>query len=440
MAEVDLKPEDLLPVNVFTPNDYPRLTYVKRAVAPALEDRLQQALLTPKEVISISGPSKSGKSVLIERIVGVDNLITVSGSEISSTASLWDRVLDWMGAPSSRSNSTEVSSMSGKSSILTGTAGVPLVAGGSLAAGTQNSETDKSSTSSTHSRGGLLQVQKEIANSSFCVLIDDFHYIPKELQVEIGRQIKTAAERGIRMIAASVPHRSDDVVRSNSELRGRTQNIDTEFWSEGELLQIAQAGFLALNIEIDDLILRDLARNACGSPQLMQRICLNLCVQLQVKNGYIVKRYVSKHEINLKEVLAVTATSADYKTLVTTMHQGPKTRGVERNKYNFVDGSRGDVYRCILLAIQQDPPVMAFRYDILMERVKAVCIGDSPVGRGVTEACSQLSNFASADRTVEFDTDADVETFYISDPYWLFYLRCSPKLGELAKEHHAAPS
>lgn len=189
------------------------------------------------------------------------------------------------------------------------------------------------------------------------------------------------------MIAASVPHRSDDIVRSNSELRGRTLNIDTEFWSDHELLQIAQIGLKALNISISDGFLIELAANACGSPQLMQRICLNVCVNLGVVSTYDVTRYVNKNEVNLKEILAVTATSADYKTLTQTMHAGPKTRGMERNKYNFVDGSRWDVYRCILLAIKQDPPLMELPYSVLMDRVKQVCIGEAPVGRGVTEAC-----------------------------------------------------
>ncbi|MGG5887824.1 hypothetical protein ACLF3G_11855 [Falsiroseomonas sp. HC035] len=432
----EVNPTELTPISVFTPNDYPRFTYVNRVVAPSLEDRLEQALATPKEVISISGPSKSGKSVLIERMVGVDNLITVSGSEIASTNGLWDRVLDWMGTPSTQSISTEQSTTSGKSSVITGSGGIPSVAGGSLSAGTQSSDADKKTSAVTHIRGGITQVQREIANSSYCVLVDDFHYIPRELQVDVGRQIKTAAERGIRMIAASVPHRSDDVVRSNSELRGRTQNIDTEFWADSELLQIGQLGFRALNVWIDESILRALAQNACGSPQLMQRICLNICIHLKVTCGYTATRYVATEEINLKEVLAITSTSADYKTLLTTMHQGPKARGMERNKYNFIDGSRGDVYRCILLAIQQAPPLTTFPYGVLMERVKSVCIGEAPAGRGVTEACSQISTFAAADRTVEFDTEAEVETFYISDPYWLFYLRCSPKMTELAKEQH----
>lgn len=431
-----MNPTDLPPISVFTPNDFPRLTYVNRLVSPPLEARLQQALATPKEVISISGPSKSGKSVLIERVVGEDSLITVSGSEITDIASLWDRVLDWMGAPSAVSTSNERTVMSGKIGTLAGNVGVPMVAGGSVIAGTQSSNIEKNSQSQTQGRGGLNQVQKEIGNSSYCILIDDFHYIPKNLQVDIGRQIKTAAERGIRIIVASVPHRSDDVVRSNAELRGRTQNIDTEFWTEAEILDIARLGFAALNINIGETTLQALAQNACGSPQLMQRICLNICTHLQISYGYAATRYVSSGEIDLREVLAITSTSTDYKTLLTTMHQGPKPRGTERNRYNFIDGSRGDVYRCILLAIQRDPPRMTFPYRELMERVSAVCVSEAPAGRGVTEACGQISGFAKADRTVEFDTDAEVETFHISDPYWLFYLRCSPKMKELAKEWH----
>jgi hypothetical protein len=59
----------------------------------------------------------------------------------------------------------------------------------------------------------------------------------------------------------------------------------------------------------------------------------------------------------------------------------------------------------------------------------AVLIGDLPLGRSATEACGQISSFAATNRTVEFDTEADVETFYVADAYRLFYLRCSPKLA-----------
>jgi hypothetical protein len=115
-------------VDVFTPNDFPRYTYVNRATNPPLEHQLQQALTTPKEVISISGPSKSGKTVLIEQVVGLENLIPVSGSEIDSVTSLWDRVLDWMGEPTSDTATSAKASTGGVSSQVGGGGGIPLVA------------------------------------------------------------------------------------------------------------------------------------------------------------------------------------------------------------------------------------------------------------------------------------------------------------------------
>jgi hypothetical protein len=69
-------------IDVFTPSDFPTHTYVKRA-EERLEKRLREALETPGEVVSVSGPSKSGKSVLIERVVGRDDLITITGADLS---------------------------------------------------------------------------------------------------------------------------------------------------------------------------------------------------------------------------------------------------------------------------------------------------------------------------------------------------------------------
>ena len=57
------------PTDVFTPSDYPVHTYVTRSEED-LEERLRQALGTPGEVVSVSGPSKSGKTVLIEKVAG----------------------------------------------------------------------------------------------------------------------------------------------------------------------------------------------------------------------------------------------------------------------------------------------------------------------------------------------------------------------------------
>lgn len=78
---------------IFTPSDYPVHTYVPRE-EERIEERLRQALQTPGEIVSVSGPSKSGKTVLIEKVAGRDNLITITGAGLTSPDQVWERTLD----------------------------------------------------------------------------------------------------------------------------------------------------------------------------------------------------------------------------------------------------------------------------------------------------------------------------------------------------------
>src|SRR5262245_44878109 len=84
--------------DVFTPSSFPEHTYVVRR-DDDLEEKLRFALKTRGQIVSLSGPSKSGKTVLVERVVGKDNLIPVVGAGIREPDQVWTRVLDWMEAP-----------------------------------------------------------------------------------------------------------------------------------------------------------------------------------------------------------------------------------------------------------------------------------------------------------------------------------------------------
>ncbi|WP_155820541.1 hypothetical protein [Komagataeibacter europaeus] len=134
--------------------------------------------------------------------------------------------------------------------------------------GVNGSISDTNTSGISYNRKGINQVEKEISNSEFVVFIDDFHYMDRNLQLDVAKQIRAAIGKNITVCVASVPHRSDDIVRSNHELRGRTCHIDTNFWSLGELEEIGKKGFDALNIELSDSDIKKLAVEACGSPQL----------------------------------------------------------------------------------------------------------------------------------------------------------------------------
>ena len=84
----------------------------------------------------------------------------------------------------------------------------------------------------------------EIGGSDFVVLLDDFHYMDRGIQIEVAKTLKEAVRLGIKIITAAVSHRGDDVVRANPELRGRVRTIDLRYWRELELAQIASTGLV----------------------------------------------------------------------------------------------------------------------------------------------------------------------------------------------------
>src|ERR1700730_5104876 len=116
-------------VEVFTPNDVPTFTYVDRPTHK-LEQRLEQAFQIPKMIISISGPSKSGKTVLVNKVIEKDNLIPLSGASIRTADELWSKVLGWMESPITISEK-DASAVKGEITLKAGgKTGIPFVAEG----------------------------------------------------------------------------------------------------------------------------------------------------------------------------------------------------------------------------------------------------------------------------------------------------------------------
>lgn len=408
---------------VFVPSDFPVHTYVKRE-DENLERRLADAIDTPKSTISISGPSKSGKTALVQNVVGEGCIVPVYGAQISSPDDLWDAILNWIEAPASTTESSGSSESFTPTAKVSAKAKIPGFAEVSAGGGVAASKAANSNSSATRENRGLAAVAREIADSDYIVFLDDFHYIHRDLQENIGQQIKAGAEAGIRFCIASVPHRSDDVVRSNHELRGRTTNVDTSYWSDEDLVKIGLQGFEALKAKIDIDVLARLARESCTSPQIMQALCLQLCFDINLREANPTEADYTIDQKAVRKVLEQTSTKSDYTSLLKQMHAGPRIRGTERKEFAFVDGSNGDAYRAVLLAIAADPPSMEFNYADLTARITAICQGDKPIGSSVSESYKQIHGFAQAmypnQRIVEWDPDAAGGTFAIIDPYFCF--------------------
>ena len=421
---------------VFTPTSFPEYTYVPR------EGLLHEKLLanwieSSGQIASVSGPSKAGKTVLVERVVGKGNLIAISGASIREPDQLWERVLDWYGEPHSTIATradTRTETKNSERGANIGLAG----AGVSNRATSSNANAQMETTAATAHRRGLPQVVQELANSPYTILLDDFHYIPAAIQTDVAQQLKDAAGRGVRICVASVPHRADNVVRALPELRGRVLAVDVDYWKRKELLEIPRLGCERLGIHIDPPSLTMFATEAAGSPQLMQSICRWMCHQLGVRESVTPPRAITLDEATRKEILFLTSQTVDFRSLLRALIAGPKARPGERKKYRHRDGKEGDVYLTLLRGVAMDPPRLTLEYGDLGKRLEELCKpNEYPDGASIVRTCVALGQIAQtmAEPTgpsLEWD-DRD-QVLVLPDPYLLFYLRWSGVLERAADD------
>lgn len=413
---------------VFTPTSYPTHTYVQRDDLHH-ERLLREWTRSSNMIASISGPSKAGKTVLVQRVVGEGNLITVSGASVRAPDQLWERVLDWWGEP----HSTTASRADGATDTRAADRAVQLGITGtntSQRTSTTTGTTQLETLAAVSNRRGLPQVVQELAGTRYTILLDDFHYIPAAIQGDVAQQLKDAASRGVRICVASVPHRADNVVRALPELRGRVLAIDLDYWSRHDLLQIPRLGCPLLGLEVDSASLQMFATEAAGSPQLMQSICLWMCNHLGAHETAEPGRAVTLDELARKQILFVTSSTVDFRTLVRALIAGPKVKPGERKLYVHHDGRTGDVYVTIMRAVAMEPKLTIDKDD-LMRRLDALCNGASPDAASVVRACATLHQIAGAFGGAagpSFEWDEPAQTLVISDPYLQFYLRWSVAL------------
>lgn len=256
--------------------------------------------------------------------------------------------------------------------------------------------------------------------------------MPREVQAEAAKALKEAVRLGVKICTAAVLHRGDDVVRANPELRGRVRSVDLRYWSIDDLIKIGVKGFEELNVICAPADLEILAKEAAGSPQLMQQICLHACFVLDVRQKLQARTTLNFSARNYDAIFEQTSSSTDFRSLVDVLDAGPRTRGTERKIYQFSDGTNGDVYRCVLKAVAADPPHLSFPYDALIGRTQQICISESPVGSSVTGTCLHMAKLAEdkfpSERVIDWDDQKQV--LDIPDPYLAFFLRWSGRLKE----------
>jgi hypothetical protein len=209
---------------VFVAGDRPTVTYNPRDDLH-LEEEVKAYRSQGGKALSVAGPSKSGKTVLIERLFPKTSAIWVEGGDLASIDYFWERVADGLEAWDELTLSDEEEGA--RSDEVELEVGVPLVRG-----------SDRESWSSTRRRGvGRSRrrplpdlVREELDRQAWPIVIDDFQYVPPAVRRAIARAIKTLITR-TRVVLIAVPHQAFEPVRAEPDMDGRVWQLEVERWS-----------------------------------------------------------------------------------------------------------------------------------------------------------------------------------------------------------------
>lgn len=411
--------------DVFVAGGFPQVTYISRNEYQ-LESTIEDYLDTRYKLLSISGATKSGKTVLVRKIIPQKSNFWISGGQVSDLNSFWGIVLEKTGGYTSFSetineNKNTVSGREMMASIK------PAGMGGDIKS--QYSESDQHGSSQTVSRAVPLSFSaiNQLLDHKLPLIVDDFHYIDKTVQQSIVRSLKDPIFEGLPVILITVPHRAFDVIGVEKEMTGRVKQLQIPAWQISELEKIAELGFKALNVYCDSEIIKRMAEESFDSPHLMQDFCAALCKENNVRecqSSSIELQAPSDWHVFFRNMASDTSKLAFERLAI-----GPRQR-TDRIRRTLVNGETCDIYGAVLFAIASTGPKTKLSYEDIRAGLRNVLSNEIPQANEVTRILEKMSEIARDEIEGEPVVDWDNSYLYISDPFFAYYLRWGVILPE----------
>ena len=406
---------------VFTPGGFPTVTYIARR-EKQLEERVSAAKDFLAKLVVVTGATKSGKTVLVDKVFPQNSAIWIDGGSISDEKSFWELIVE----KADLFTEMEYSEQDVESSAVEAGGSVEgnvfVVKGSATTKGTVGTENTiekkiKRTTSPKVVAINMLQ------SSETPLIVDDFHYIDKKIQKSIVRALKAPIMHGLPVVFIAIPNRKYDAVEVEREMTGRIENIEMPVWEEEELKGIAVQGFDALNIKVSSFLITQLSQSAYGSPFLMQEFCRSLCEKCEITEYTEEEQYISDN-IDMNDVFSEIAEHSG-RSIFNKLKRGPRSRS-DRKKRLLKNGEQTDIYGVVLEGLKVlKPGVESMPYELLRNNIKDVLAENPPQKNEISRVLDQIAKISYTDTSstpvIDWQRDDDIIT--ITDPFFAFFLK-----------------
>jgi hypothetical protein len=367
--------------DVFVPGGFPRHTYNPR-VDLKLETKLAESKENLCKLVTVTGQTKSGKTVLARRVFALEESIWIDGGTVSEENDFWDQIiqqLDLFQSVDTASGTTVSGKLAGKGSVQ----GNVFLAKGSAEVGGEIGATKQSSRTTGQHLSSRVVALRGLRKQNLPLVIDDFHYLPRALQGSIVRALKPLVFDGVPIAIIAIPHRRYDALKVEKEMTGRIHPVEIPSWSDAELEFIPKTGFELLNYSLNVNSKRRLATESIGSPHLMQEFCRGLCRSLGLEHQST-SSPLRAEDRTLETVFRDTAETIG-RPIFEKLARGPRQR-TDRVERELKDGHTVDIYELVLYSLAHlRPGLVSIEYEELRSAIREV---SASTNTPATRSCS----------------------------------------------------
>ncbi len=260
-------------------------SYVERV---HVDDKFKDALRTDKQII-VYGSSKQGKTALVKKYIPYEDNILISLSPKTTLKDIYQSILRKSGVvlkTSYTEGTGDTTKVKSKASIQ---GAVAMVMKGKVEVGLEKDRIAKTDEQYDEIEFNL-ELPDDVADlihrvgHKKVVILENFHYLPEELQRTFAYDLRTFQDLKIRFIILGVWKEANRLAQYNGELQDRVYEIPVEPWLEEDFREIARKGEELLNIKFATVILEQCIENAFSSVGVFQELLKNTCFESGVVN------------------------------------------------------------------------------------------------------------------------------------------------------------
>lgn len=257
-------------------------SYIER---PQVDGSFQTALELKKQIV-VYGSSKQGKTSLYRKHLRQDSIILIQCSPTMRLIDIYSSILRQSEVEILASSSDETTKTVEAGGSFTAKVKIPfLVEAG--AEGSGKGSTENKVTKQYVNVEYNLELAQNIAeilkriNFQKHIILDNFHYLPEEIQKAFAFDLRIFQDHDIRFIILGIWRERNRLTQFNGDLQDRIVEVAVEPWENTDLKQVAQKGSSILNVDLSTII-DSIIQSCFDSVGVLQELCKESCFAAKV--------------------------------------------------------------------------------------------------------------------------------------------------------------